>query len=159
MRVPDRGRWMSNMSRSSPTEDDLSARRRDDLGRDLELLLERLAESREAIVRLLAAGSAGEETVATEAPGDEETVAEEAWRDNETPDPPAVGALRPLRSAIARPAEAEVVPPLEPGATSPQAVAAEAPGPQPGADLASLSAPQLPPQARTARVGACSHLS
>jgi hypothetical protein len=40
--------------------------RRDDLARDLELLAERLAESREAIVRILAA-SAGDE-VATEEP-------------------------------------------------------------------------------------------
>ena len=84
MQVPDRGRWMGNISQSSPTEDDLSARRRDDLGHDLELLLERLAESREAIVRLLAARSGGAETVAAEAPGDEETVAEEARRDDET---------------------------------------------------------------------------
>ena len=83
MRVPDRGRLMSNMSYSSPAEDDLSARRHDDVGRDIELLLERLAESREAIVRLLAAGSAGEETVATEGPGDDETVAEEVSTDDE----------------------------------------------------------------------------
>jgi hypothetical protein len=41
--------------------------RRDDLARDLELLAERLAESREAIVRILAA-SAGDEVAPDEPP-------------------------------------------------------------------------------------------
>ena len=137
------------MSHSSSAEDDLSARRHDDLGRDIEVLLERLAESREAIVRLLA-GSAGEETVPAEESADEETVAEEAgqdnetvveelWQDNETPDPRAVGALRPLRSSHARPAE--VAPSLDPDATSPQTVAAEAPETQPAADAVSYQLP------------------
>ena len=144
------------MSHSSPTEDDLSARRHDDLGRDIELLLERLAASREAIVRLLAAGSGGEETAATEASGDEETVAEEGWTDDETvaeglrqddetryKDPSPVGTVRPLRSAIARHAEAEAAPPPEPEATPPQVVVAEAPQPepQPAADGASYQLP------------------
>ena len=84
MRVPDRGRRISNVSHSFPAEDDLSARRHDDLGRDIEALLERLAESREAIVRLLAAGSGADETVPAEASGDDETVAEEASTDDET---------------------------------------------------------------------------
>ena len=147
MQVPARGRWMGNISQSSPTEDDLSARRRDDLGHDLELLLERLAESREAIVRLLAARSGGAETAAAEAPGDEETVAEEARRDDETvveevwqddeieyAELPAVGTLRPLRRPIA-PAEAEIAQPAEPGASPPQVLAAQPLEPQLAADV------------------------
>jgi hypothetical protein len=154
VRVPDRGRRISNVSHSFPAEDDLSARRHDDLGRDIEALLERLAESREAIVRLLAAGSGADETVPAEASGDDETVAEEAstddetvaeelWHDNEIryASPVPVGALRPLRNSLARPAEAEVAPPAEPGSTSPQVVAAEAPEPQPAGEVASYQLP------------------
>ena len=74
---------MSTMSDRSPIED-LSARRRDDIGRDLELLLERLAESREAIVRLLATRSGDEEAVATDASGDDATVSEELWQADES---------------------------------------------------------------------------
>lgn len=55
MQAPERARWASNVSDVSPAEDDSATRAQDDFGRDLELLLRRLAESREAIVRLLAA--------------------------------------------------------------------------------------------------------
>jgi hypothetical protein len=138
---------MGNTSQSSPTEDDLSARRHDDLGHDLELLLERLAESREAIVRLLAARSGDAETVAAEAPGDEGTVAEEARSDDETvaegvwqddeieyTEPPAVGSLTPLRRPIA-PVESEIGPPAEPEVSPTQVIAAQPPEPQPTADV------------------------
>jgi hypothetical protein len=53
---------MSNLSKGSPNEGRRTARRRDDFERDLELLVQRLADSREAIVRILAA-AAGEEGV------------------------------------------------------------------------------------------------
>jgi hypothetical protein len=128
---------MSNIGHSSPTEDDLAARRHDDLGHDLELLVERLAESREAIVRLLAARSGDDETLAAEEPGDEETVAEKAWRDDEAvaeevwqdneteyTEPAPVGSLRPLRRPIA-PLDAEVPRPPEPEVSPPQVVAGE----------------------------------
>jgi hypothetical protein len=133
---------MSTMSHSSPTEGDLSARRREDLGRDLELLLERLAESREAIVRLLAAGSGGEETLAAEAPENDGTVAEEAWRDDETAEEVSqvddgiqytelqrVGPLVPLRSPIS-PAEIKSAGPVEPEPGSSEIGAAEPLEPQ-----------------------------
>jgi hypothetical protein len=143
VQVPDRGRWMSNLSGSSPTEDNLAARRHGDLGHDLELLLGRLAESREAIVRLLAARSGDAETVAAEAPGDGETFAEEAGGEDETVDadvwhdeeieyaePPAVGSIRPLRRPVAG-AEAEIARPAEPEPSPPQVLAAQPLEPQP----------------------------
>ena len=51
---------MSNISKGSAIEARRMARRKDEIARDLEVLVQRLAESREAIVRLLAA-STGEE--------------------------------------------------------------------------------------------------
>ena len=60
---------MSDTGDSSLSGDDLVDPRHDDLGRDLEVLLARLAESREAIARLLAARS-----------GTRERVAEEGWK-------------------------------------------------------------------------------
>ena len=75
---------MSNLSNSSPTEDDLAARRHGDLSRDLELLSTRLAESREAIVQLLAARSGDEGTDEAGSAGDDEIVADEGPEDEET---------------------------------------------------------------------------
>jgi hypothetical protein len=133
---------MSNIS--SPTDDDLSSRRHDDFGRDLERLLERLAESREAIVRLLAASSGDVETVVAEAEAGEgeETVAEEAWRDDEIEytEPPTVGSLRPLRGPIA-PGDIEVAQPLEPEASPPPVIAAGPLEPQPNGDVEAYQLP------------------
>jgi hypothetical protein len=87
-----------------PYTDDELAGRRDDLGRDLEVLLERLAESREAIVRLLAARSGGEEAVTEEAWRDQET--QEAWGVDETEyvepeaSSPPVSAAEPLEPKL-----------------------------------------------------------
>src|SRR5271155_2397319 len=133
---------MSNMSHGFPMEDDLSARRHDDLGRDLELLLERLAESREAIVRLLAAGSGGQETLVAEPSEDEETVAEEARTDDEAAEEVTqgddeiqytelqrVGPLVPLRSPIST-GETRAAEPVEPEAGSSEVGAAEPLEPQ-----------------------------
>ncbi|HUC15415.1 MAG TPA: hypothetical protein VMS00_13270 [Acidimicrobiales bacterium] len=132
MRVPDRGRWMSNVSDNSPAEDDLAARRHEDLGRDLELLLARLAESRDAIVRLLASRSEDDETLEMDGPRDEEPVTVEGWGDHETVrdearkgdegqylEPRPVGPLRPLRSSIA-PLEPPPAWALDPEESQPQ---------------------------------------
>ena len=58
----DRGRRMTNVSKGSAIEARRTARRKEEIARDLEVLVQRLAESREAIVRLLAA--AGEDEAA-----------------------------------------------------------------------------------------------
>ncbi len=132
---------MSTMSDKSPIED-LSARRRDDIGRDLELLLERLAESREAIVRLLATRSGDEEAVATDASGDDATVSEELWQADEIQyTDAAVGTLRPLPTSIAGTAEAEPAPAPEPEASPGQEIAPDAAQPQPPAGGASFQLP------------------
>jgi hypothetical protein len=79
---------MSNVSQGSPVEGRRSARRRDDFARDLEILAQRLAESRETIVRLLAA------------------VVEDAGAVPQEPSRTSVTPLRALRSAPGRAAPA-----------------------------------------------------
>ncbi len=138
---------MSNSSNSSPTEDDSDGRRLGDLSRDLESLLTRLAESREAIVQLLAARSVDEGTVARGASEDEETFAEEGPEDEETfagearPDfeteyaePRPLGPIRALRRPMET-LEAPVAASLEPEAGSPEPGAPEAAVPTPESDV------------------------
>jgi hypothetical protein len=147
---------MSKMSDDPPTDDDLAARRRDDLGRDLEVLLARLAESREAIVRLLADRSGDGEAVAEEA-WDEEAVAEETWDDGTVAEeargsdeiqylePRPFGSVIPLRSTPIAPEEPDG--PLEPEASSPPVGVAEPLEPKPESDV---TPNQLPSSLRRA---------
>ncbi len=59
---------MSNVSRGSSIEARRMARRKDEIARDLETLVQRLAESREAIVQLLTAVAREDGAVALEPP-------------------------------------------------------------------------------------------
>ena len=52
---------MSNVSNGAPRDDRHVARRKQDAARDLEVLVQRLAESREAIVRLLSVVASDDE--------------------------------------------------------------------------------------------------
>jgi hypothetical protein len=82
------------MNDSPNTSDDPASRRHDDLGRDLEVLLERLAESREAIVRLLAARSGDDEAVA------DPVKPSAAWPPEPEASSPTVGEAGPLEPRL-----------------------------------------------------------
>jgi hypothetical protein len=82
---------MSNITKGSAIEARRMARRKDEIARDLEVLVQRLAESREAIVGLLAAAA-----------GDGQVVALEPPRNPVTP-------LRAVRGTLGKP-EAETEP-------------------------------------------------
>jgi hypothetical protein len=142
---------VSNMNDSPHTDDEMAGRHRDDLGRDLEVLLERLAESREAIVRLLAARSGDEETVTEEAWGDDETAVGEARGDVEAEyveprpveprpveprpvEPRPFEPIRALRSAVAA-AEPSATGPVEPEASSVPVGGGEPLGPKLDSDV------------------------
>jgi hypothetical protein len=85
---------MSNTSDSSLGGDDLVDARHDDLGRDVEVLLKRLSETREAIARLLAAESHANESVEEEA---------SAGNASQYAEPRPLTPLRPLPSSLRRP--------------------------------------------------------